>query len=274
MFMGLEMSFIERLQNILNEKDTILCVGLDPALPEQRKENVIPSKFYVSDEREARLNFCLEILEQVSDYCLAAKPNEQYLRGFTQKEHRVLTDEIRKKRLLSIYDCKLGDIGSSVESALFHLDRWGYDDITVNPLPGNLKEIVDRTKKYEPSLGILVLTLMSNPGAVRYMKESSLGGKPVHSVIAEGVKECGADGCVMGATGHVELGDIMLVRKIIGEDKVILFPGIGAQMGDPEKVVKAGGKNILINVGRGIIYSGNPERSAKEYMSIFNKYRV
>lgn len=268
------MSFIERFENILQEKETVLCVGLDPALPKQRKEKVIPLRFFVSNDRDARLNFCLEILEQISEYCIVAKPNEQYLRGFSEKEHRILTDKIRRLGLLSIYDCKLGDIGSSVESALYHLDRWGYDAITINPLPGNLKEIVDGAKKYSPPMGLLVLTLMSNPRALKYMKDSRVDGKPVYSVIAESVKENGADGCVMGATGHVDLNDISVVRKIIGDDKVILFPGIGAQKGDPEKVVRAGGKNILINVGRGIIYSENPKRSAIEYRSIFNKYRV
>jgi hypothetical protein len=35
-------SFIERYKTVKEQKDTILCVGLDPALPDQRKDNVIP----------------------------------------------------------------------------------------------------------------------------------------------------------------------------------------------------------------------------------------
>jgi orotidine-5'-phosphate decarboxylase len=51
----------------------------------------------------------------------------------------------------------------------------------------------------------------------------------------------------------------------------MLVPGIGAQSGDPEKVIRAGGTNILINVGRDIIYSANPRRKSEEYCQLFRR---
>ena len=54
---------------------------------------------------------------------------------------------------------------------------------------------------------------------------------------------------------------------------MFLIPGIGAQKGDAEKVIKTAGKNILINVGRAIIYSESPAEKAEQYNTRFNEIR-
>jgi orotidine-5'-phosphate decarboxylase len=267
-------TFLQAYQKALKEKNSVLCLGLDPALPQQRKNDVMPASYEVlDDENETRLNFCLDVLNKTSDFCVAAKPNEQYLRGFTSKQHKELADAIRNRGLLSIYDCKLGDIRDTAESAIFHIQRWGYDAITFNPFPGNTEEIVKIAHSYNPQLGIIVLTLMSNPEAQLFMKQAQVDGMPVYLKVASEVKKYGADGCVVGATGHVTETEITSIRKIAGKDKIFLIPGIGTQRGDPEKVIKNSGKNILINVGRDIIYSENPGNKAKEYCSLFNNLR-
>ena len=265
------MSFRDRFKRLRDERGTILCVGIDPALPRQREDKTIPEKYLeINDENEARLNFCLDIIELVKDNAVAIKPNQQYIFGFTKKEHRLLTDSIRKSGMLSILDYKLNDISDTIKSAIFHLAESGYDAITFNPLPGNLKEAVKfahdlarRLRGFE--LGIIVLTLMSNPEAVTFMKETKIGKMPMFKVISEEVRDHDADGCVVGATGHVTERDIRDIRKIVGPDKVFLVPGVGAQKGDVRKVLKVAGENILVNVGRDIIYSENPKRRSKEY---------
>ncbi len=267
--------FLAKFENIMQEKDTILCIGLDPALPEQRSSHTIASHYLQkAAEDEARLHFCLDMVEKTAEFCLAAKPNEQYVRGFTAKQHQILTDSIRKRGLLSIYDCKLGDIRDTAESAIFHFKKWGYDAITVNPFPGNLEELVKIAHETQHSLGIIVLTLMSNPEAEKLMRNALIRERPVFVEIAKDVKKYSADGCVVGATGHVTAGDIKLIRSEAGEDKILLIPGVGAQKGDPEKVINAGGRNILINVGRDVIYSGNPEKRAEDYCKMFNRMRT
>jgi orotidine-5'-phosphate decarboxylase len=266
--------FMEKFSMLRKEKNSILCVGLDPALPRQRSENVIPLKYLKNvDENEAKLNFCLDIIEQTSDFCIAAKVNEQYVLGFTPQQHRKLTDFIGSNGLLSIYDCKLNEIGDTAESALFYHHEWRYDAITVSPFPGNLKEIVSAAHKYQPEIGILALTIMSNPEATKYMKNAKLSGKPIYAVIAEEIKECGADGCVVGVTAHITEDDIKLIRTTVGEDRILLIPGVGAQRGDPEKAIKAGGESILINVSRDLIYSNDPRGRAEEYCKMFNELR-
>jgi len=266
--------FMELVEEVTKERKSILCVGLDPALPNQRKINTIPERYLKDgDDAEARLNFCLDIIGEVAEFCSAIKINEQYVKGFNVEQHKILVKEAADKGLISIYDLKLGDIGESVNSAFFHIRRWGYNAVTVNPLPGNLIEIVKKAREKEPNIGVLTLTLMSNPEALKYFKKSKIDGKPLYLAIAEEVKASNGDGCVIGIAEHVTENEIRKVREIVGGEKVILFPGIGAQKGDPEKAAKAGGENILINVGRAIIYSRNPKEKAKEYNNLFNSLR-
>jgi len=58
-------------------------------------------------------------------------------------------------------DHKLGDIGSTNESALFWISDMGFDAFTFSPFAGNIETTVDTAHKRD--LGVIVLTLMSNP---------------------------------------------------------------------------------------------------------------
>jgi len=269
------MSFQRSFKKLRTEKKTVLCVGLDPALPQQRKEAVIPSRYLkVHEENEARLNFCLDIIDAVSESAIAVKPNQQYIFGFTKKQHQKLTGYSRKKDLLTVLDYKLNDIGDTVASAIFHLSEAGYDAITFNPLPGNLEETVKLAHRYGTmirgrDLGIIVLTLMSNPEAEIFMKNAKVGKRALYNSIARQVRDFNADGCVVGATGHVSEVDIKTIRGIVGTEKVLLIPGVGTQKGDARKVLNVAGENVLINVGRDIIYSKNPKSKAQGYNKLF-----
>jgi uridine monophosphate synthetase len=258
-------TFLEKVSTRRREKRSLLCVGLDPALPGQRARDLIPTKYLEGkDENEARLTFCLDIVESVADYCSAFKPNLQYVLGWTGGDHRRLTSAIRERGAVSILDCKLGDVGDTNISALYHVRSWGYDAITFNPLLGNLKETVELAHNGELQLGILVLTLTSNPEAIRYQKKAALDGTPLFLAIAQDVRGHDADGCVVGATHHVTQKDLREVRGIVGPEKVFLIPGLGTQKGDPDKL-SAAGENLLVNVSRDIIYSEEPRRQAEEY---------
>ncbi len=112
---------------------------------------------------------------------------------------------------------------------------------------------------------------MSNPEARKYFIESMFKTSPLCFEIANDVRKYDADGCVVGATKHVMTDTIRKIRGIIGDGKIILFPGVGAQKGDIDKTIRFGGSNIMINVGRKIIYSDNPREKAKEYATIINE---
>ena len=258
-------TFLEAVSARRSEKRSAMCVGLDPALPGQRSSNVVPAKYLDGeDENGARLSFCHDIVELTAEYSCAYKPNQQYVLGWTGEDHRRLTKAIHEAGAVSVLDCKLSDIGDTIDSALYHLKRWGYDAITFNPLLGNLKETVERAHQGERRLGIIALTLTSNPEAVRYQKHAVLGDVPLFLAIAQDVKASGGDGCVVGATSHVTADDIRRIRAIVGPERVLLVPGLGTQKGDFDKL-RAAGENVLVNVSRDIIYSDDPRRRAEEY---------
>lgn len=267
-------NLLERYAEFMKLKDSILCVGLDPALPRQRSRNVIPQSYLEgADDNQAKLNFCMDIINQTADNAIAAKPNEQYIKGFTTQQHQKLVACIHSHDLLSILDYKLCEIADTAESCLLWIHECGYDAITVNTQQGNLNQIVRMAHGYTPPIGIIALVLMSNPEAEKYMVEAKLYGKPVYLAIAEDVKTTGADGFVIGATDHVTDDDIKMVREAAGEDKLALVPGVGAQKGDSEKIVRNIGRNVLINVGRAIIYSNDPRKRSEEYNRLFNEAR-
>ena len=256
------------------DKKSILCIGLDPALPTQRAKNVIPRKFWdMTHENQARLEFCRSIIAETHKFCCAYKPNQQYIAGFAKEDHQALTAAIKEGGAISILDSKLNDIEDTMESALFHIHQWGYDAITFNPFLGNLESIVKLAHRFTPEIGLFVLTLTSNIEGLRYQKEAKVHGKAVYLVIAGEIKQYHADGCIVGATGHVTKSELNTIRTIAGNEKIILLPGIGTQEGDPSKAINAAGHNILINVGRDIIYSEDPKVKAKKYNDLFNTLR-
>ena len=73
----------EKYLKATKEKGSYININLDPALPKQRSENVIPERYVSEDDAESLLNFSLDIIEQVSDYCCSIKPNTQYYLGHT-----------------------------------------------------------------------------------------------------------------------------------------------------------------------------------------------
>ena len=65
------------------------------------------------------------------------------------------------------------------------------------------------------------------------------------------------------------------IREIAG-DMTFLVPGIGAQKGNLEEVIKNGlnsqGLGLIINSSRGIIFADNPKLEAKKLVEEIRKY--
>lgn len=73
---------------------------------------------------------------------------------------------------------------------------------------------------------------------------------------------------VMGATQPQEL---RVAREIVGEEMDFLIPGVGAQGGSVEAVMKLGtnkqGSGIIINSSRGVIFAADPASAAQELVT-------
>ncbi len=239
-----------------------MCIGLDPATREIRKDKVVPESY--GQGEEGILNFCLDILEKTAPYASCVKVNSQYVLFLLGVEAlKKITKKAHELGMVAILDHKLGDIGSSNLPALFYAQEAGFDALTFSPFAGNIKEAVEKAHQFD--LGIFVLTLMSNPEAIWLQKDGLYENKSLYLEIARRVREAKGDGLVIGATGHVTEDGIKKVREIVGQDVVFLCPGIGFQGGDLKKLILAGGKNLLINVGRAIIYAENPGEKAREF---------
>jgi len=256
------------LKSLVEDKKSILCVSIDPALPRHRERFVIPEKYLknAASLEEAYLNFILDIIDSVCDYAVLVKFNIWYVFPLSYKNLKYIVQYSHRRNLLTILDCKINDITDTVNIGLQWIKDIEFDCVTFNPLPGNLCNVVEICKKL--GIGVLVLTLMSNKESIIYFKESMHGGRPLFTRIAEQVKECDADGCVVGVTGHVDVNDIKTIRKIVGSERVLFLVGVGAQGGQLDKVRAALPGVTVVNVGRDIIYAENVRDQAEYYRRV------
>ena len=259
--------FYEKYLKATKQKSSIININLDPALPKQRSNNVVPDKYTTKEDRKTLLNFSLDIIEQVSDYCCSIKPNTQYYLGHTNILEKI-AKKTRQEGMLAILDHKLSDIGSTNGSALYWIQKMGFDAFTFSPFAGNTQKTAE--KAHEKNLGMIVLTLMSNPEAEKMMINTSVDGQPYYMYAAKTVKEAEADGCVVGLTCFVEDEYIKNIQQTVGDNVVFLLQGIGPQGGQANKIRYV--QNPLVSLGRAVIYSDNPRKAVKGYQDIFKKY--
>jgi orotidine-5'-phosphate decarboxylase len=184
-------------------------------------------------------SFCRAIIDATAQYACAFKPQIAHFAA--------LDAEATLQRLIRhihdahpgvpvILDSKRGDIGSTAERyAIEAFDRYGADAVTLNPYLGrdSVQPFLDRAGK-----GVVLLCRTSNPGAKDF-QDLDCGGRPLYQRVAETVaRDWNGDGqclLVVGATWPNELAQ---VRAVVG-DMPFLVPGVGAQGGDVEAVVKA-----------------------------------
>ncbi len=259
------MGFYEKYLKTREEKESILCIGLDPATKEQRKEDVMPEKY-----NQNIIQFCIDIIEETGEHACAFKINSQYmLFTTTLKEQQELNKTVKKAGCLSILDHKLGDISSTNNAAMYWIRKAGYDAFTYSPFPGNIHKAT--AEAHNNDLGIFVLTLMTNPEAETYQKKAHVEGVSLYEKIAFDSRNADADGLVVGTTSHINESDLMKIKALSGENTIYLNPGVGKQQGDIGKVYNILGENLLINVSRAIIYDQSPEKKADEYKTILKR---
>ena len=271
------MRFTDKLRARWNAANSLLCVGLDPD----------PAKFpdAYSDDEDALFAFCRDIADATAEYACAFKPQIAYFAAHNDGEAALqrLIAHINAEHpdVPVILDAKRGDIGSTAEQyAVEAFDRFGADAVTLNPYMGrdSAQPFLQRGDR-----GCVFLCHTSNPGA-RDFQELDVGGEPLYQRIARTIagEWNDANNCslVVGATFPEEL---KVIRGIVG-DMPLLIPGVGAQGGDVEAVVKNGraanGSGLMINSSRGILYASMgadyaeaAAHAARELRDTINLYR-
>jgi len=283
-------NFADRLMAAIEEKNSRVCVGIDP-VPERFPPEFQPSD---GDWREdavltATRTFCWSIIGAVSDKAAAVKFNSAFFERLSPEGTRLLDDllftmENVHPDLLAIVDAKRGDIGSTATAYALGLFReyYGYSPgvphaVTVNPYLGTdgFTPFLEEVRRLDR--GVFVLVKTSNPSA-RELQDLEAEGKPIYVHVAELVNRWGEDmigdrgyssvGAVVGATYPEQLREL---RQVMPHTP-FLVPGFGAQGGGAEDVVGAfdeDGLGAIVNSSRGIIYA----YAASPYASRFDASR-
>lgn len=249
--------FREKLLEAARKNRSWLCLGLDPD-PAR-----LPDPLRGREVLEAVEEFSRRIVAATCDLVCAYKPNSAFYEALGPEGLallQTLIGEIIPKEIPVILDAKRGDIASTARKyAEAAFEVLGADAVTVNPYLGF--DAVEPFLRYGDR-GVFLLCRTSNPGA-RDLQDLPCGGKPLYQRIAEKAREWlwrvqtpGELGLVVGATYPEEMAR---VREIVGEDLLLLVPGVGAQGGDLEEAVRVAadsrGEKAIINVARGVLYA-------------------
>ncbi len=254
------MDFIKALGAAWQQRDSLLCVGLDPD----------PARFpaHLEGRDDAIFSFCREIVDATADLVCCFKPQIAYFaaqRAEDQLEALIAHIHAAHPGIPVILDAKRGDIGSTADQyAVEAFERFRADAITVNPYMG--RDSVEPYLAY-PGKGVILLCRTSNPGGSDLQFLDVGGGERLFERVARMVAEdwnaSGNCGLVVGATFPRE---IARVREIVG-DMPLLVPGIGAQGGDIAATMAAGegrlSPGFMINSSRAILYAGSGEDFAR-----------
>ncbi len=254
--------FPELIARSVRERDSLVCVGLDPDL--DRMPAAVVSGHSAGD---AIVAFNRKIIEATADYAAIYKPNlafyVQY--GVAGFEALLETRALIPDGTPVLLDCKIGDISTTMEPfGRAYLDEGGFDAITVNPYLGSesLAPLFGRAGK-----GLFLLCKNSNPGSGEIQNLELTNGRPLFAEIAAKVVDWNESaeaslGLVAGATYPAELQTI----REVAPDLLILVPGIGSQAGDLAAALDAGldsdGAGLLINSSRSITYASREDEFA------------
>ena len=250
--------FVDRYYELSREKESFLCVGLDPVTKGIREKYVIPQKMIeLYGVIEGTKRFCLDVIEAVTPYTPIVKPNAQFIvYPFSFEDLREIVEAIHEGGSLALLDIKISDIGSTNSAGLHWIAEAGFDAVTFNPFPGyenGSDAVYNWASKKEK--GIFSLCRMSNPGAHDYMSQI-LGDEPLYLKLATDAYNHGCNGFVVGCTSTSELQEI---RSIIGEERLILSPGLGPQGGDPVSALRLGrnsnGEGLIVSSSRSIDFA-------------------
>lgn len=258
------MDFFKEVEKQAKEKNSLLCVGLDPRLDDEN----------VADVQDAIFQFNKRIIDATEHVCVCYKPNIAFYEAYGVEGHNALvkTIEYLKGRVPVLLDAKRNDIGATAEAyAKAAFDILEADAITLSPYMG--KSSAEPFFDYKGK-GFFFLCRTSNPGAGE-IQELEVNSKPLYIEMAEQMSKWNKDIGLVVAGNDIEA--LENVRKHL-PNVWMLSPGIGAQGGTMIEAIEAGlradGLGILPVVARAISDAADPKAKAEEYRDELNDARA
>lgn len=286
------MQAIDRLIKKIEEKDSCVCVGLDPRfhrIPEEVKE---PIREELGETLEGLTRVLIEfnrgIMEAVEPYAPVLKFQISFYEQYGLAGLEALEESMKLAREMGfeiILDAKRNDISSTAtayaKGYLGQVDVWGreeaisdIDSMTINPYLGEdgVNPFIEVARKNEKALWVLLKT--SNPSSGDLQDLELPSGQLVYENLAKQLESLGEDW--IGENGYSNLGMVVGATYPEAAEKVrdllpktfFLIPGYGAQGAGGEELkpfFNKDGLGGIVNSSRGIIFAeGQEGESFKE----------
>ena len=180
----------------IKEKESFLCVGLDPA-PEK-----IPT--CLQGEKYPLFIFCREIVDATASSAVCFKPNTAFFEscgswGWQQLEMTVGYIKEHYPEMMVIADAKRGDIGNTAARyAKAFYENMPCDAVTLSPYMG--RDSIEPFLAYEGKWAV-VLALTSNPSAADFELEGDF-----YKTVISKAKEWGSPDNMMFVAGATRPG--------------------------------------------------------------------
>ncbi len=243
---------LSQLTQEIKKKQSFLCVGLDTDIAK------IPT--FLRDTNDPVFAFNKAIIDSTAEYTIAYKPNIAFYEALGKKGWESLeqTAWYIKQNYPSIFliaDAKRGDIGNtSAQYAKTFFETMPFDAITVAPYMGSdsISPFLTYSDKF-----VILLALTSNQGADDFQYFQNKEGETLFEQVLTKSKKWADANKMMYVVGATRADMLSKIRAIVPEH-FLLIPGVGAQGGSLDDVVKYGiNKNVglIVNSSRAIIYA-------------------
>lgn len=265
----------EELYQQIRKKKSMLCVGLDvdfDKMPDHIKalaedEPIAVNGTLFKGRARSVVEFNKAVIDATAPYCVAYKPNLAFYECYGTDGIRALeatVDYIRSRypEIFLIADAKRGDIGNTARMyAKAFFETMDFDAVTLAPYMG--ADSVTPFLGYKDKWAI-VLALTSNASAYQF-QTATKDGKPLYQAVMEEMMSISTQDNMMFVVGATKADRLTEIRSFC-PDNFLLVPGVGAQGGSAEEVIKYGANDkggLLINSSRGILYAS----SGKDFAS-------
>lgn len=277
--------FVDVLIEKIHEKQSIICVGLDPRLDGLR---VIPAALreeFGEDNNALIFEYMSNIIRITADLVPIFKPQIAYYEAYDALDAlKRLISLAHSLGCLVLVDAKRNDIGSTSEAyASYVFDHLNADACTINAYFG-----IDGVQPFlnyaSEGKGVFALVKTSNkssqdfqdlfaldvpestPDQVTMTVQGEFVVKRNYLKMAELVHNWGNAAGLVGESGYSCLGGVVgatfptqldAVRETL-QNNFILIPGYGAQGGTAEDILKGlnqDGLGAIVNSSRGINYA-------------------